>query len=213
MGCAWYEQENIRDQLILFGRAVQGVHPFDVLIEPDPIKCHSAYCNFTSKRIAVNPTFFPLSPSEQYMLTKALLIHEAAHRRYSMPEPLPGLVREVANILEDERVDRKMCSEFAGAEWFLKVMSHEFLKRAKPIDSSSNSPEAVVFYFLQLRWANRAGEKIKGSLSPANQALWEKIKPLVIEAWQADNPGIVNRNAYEIVSALGFSTQHIKEEE
>jgi len=91
MTVPWYEWRNIRNKLIVFSRAVQGVSPYRVLIEPDRSKCPSGYCNFTRREIAANPTVFPLSPEDQYQLTKAVLVHEAGHRRFTTPNSLPPL--------------------------------------------------------------------------------------------------------------------------
>lgn len=204
MDALWYERKDIRDRLMTFGRAIQGVSPYEVVIEPDAQKCHSAQCNFTAGKIIVNPNFFPGLPEAQYLVTKALLVHEAAHRRFSTPVSSPTLVREVANILEDERVDRLMCREFAGACWFLGKLSEVFFEGARQIDESSDSPGEVVGYFLQLRWANRIGRRVKGGLSQNNKALWEKIKPIVYDSWQAQSTKAVNVNAAQIVDILGF---------
>jgi hypothetical protein len=99
----WYEKKAIRDELILFGRAIQGVWPYEVIIEPDPAKCHSGLCSFNARKILVNPTLFKAPAAEQFLLTKALLVHEAGHRRHTDPTWVLDTVREIANILEDER--------------------------------------------------------------------------------------------------------------
>jgi len=204
MTVAWYEWENIRNRLVVFGRAIQGSSPYRVVIEPDSSRCPSGYCNFTKKEIAVNPRVFAGTPAEEYQLTKALLVHEAGHRRFTRPEKMPKLIHEVANILEDERVERLMCEEFAGVRWLVRKLSERFYVESEPVDRSSSSPGEVVAYFLQLRWANRIGRAVKGGLSPENEILWMKIRPLVYEAWCASSSEIVHRNAKKIVDALGI---------
>jgi len=88
----WYEWNNIRKRLIVFGKALQGVSPYRVLIEPDSKKCPTGYCNFTRREIAVNPNIFSLPSKEQYQLSKAILVHEAGHRRFTTAKNLspPG---------------------------------------------------------------------------------------------------------------------------
>lgn len=200
----WYARDNVRQRLIIFGRAMQGVSPYHVIIEPDKSRCPSGYCSFTLRRIAVNPTHFAVPPKEQYELTKALLVHEAGHKRFTSPDRLPALISQVANILEDERVERRMCEEFVGARWFMQKLSERFYERAKPIDETSDNPGEVVLHFLQLRWAKRIGQPVKGGLSPKNQVLWQKIAPLVYEAWEAESSELVNHNAKKIAHVLGF---------
>jgi len=211
MAVPWYEWRNIRDKLITFGRAIQGVSPYRVVIEPDKKRCLSGYCNFTKREIAVNPDLFPLSPKDQYQLTRAIIVHEAGHRRFTSPNKLSSLVHQIANILEDERIERQMCEEFAGVRWLIKRLSQKLYEKSKPIDEKSDSPGGVVAYFLQLRWAKRVGLPVKGGLSPKNQELWQKVESLVYEAWQAKSSGVVDRNAKEIVRILGLKESEIPE--
>lgn len=200
----WYERADIIDRLMVFGRALQGFDPYEVVIEPNPYRCRSAYCNFNQRRIAVNPTYFKFPPERQLLLTKALLIHEAGHRRFSQPGILPNLALQVANVLEDERVDTRMCADFAAVGWFLRHLCREFLARSEPVGRDSDAPDVIISYILRLRWANRLGQPIEDSLSVANQALWERVKPLVYESWQAETAQTVDRNAAEIVGILGL---------
>lgn len=204
MSVLWYERLEIRNQLLVFGRAIQGRSPYDVVIEPDSAKCRSGYCSFDSERIVINPTYFSASEKEQYLLTKALLVHEAAHRRFTNFEKQPETILAVVNILEDERVERLMCEEFIGVRWLIQKLSQKFYTTAESIDITSNSPCDVICYFLQLRWAIRIGQPIKGELSLPNKQLWQEIQPLVFEAWEAETTQIVNRNAMRIVEILGL---------
>jgi hypothetical protein len=82
MAIPWYEWRHIRNRLLSCGRAVQGVSPYRTVLEPDKSKCSSGYTNFSKRLIMVNPTIFETSPAEQYRLTKAVLCHEAGHRRF-----------------------------------------------------------------------------------------------------------------------------------
>ncbi|MDD4985797.1 MAG: hypothetical protein PHQ43_08415 [Dehalococcoidales bacterium] len=205
MAIPWYEWRNIRNRLIVFGRALQGVSPYRVLIEPNYAKCPSGYCNFSKREIAANPSiFYGEMPKDQYHLTKAILVHEAGHRRFTTPHKLSTLVHMVSNILEDERIERQMCLEFAGVRWLIRRLSRQLYEEAKPVEVESDSPGQVVAYFLQLRWANRIGQPIKGGLSPMNEGLWQKIEPLVYEAWEAETSEVVDRKAQEIVNILGL---------
>lgn len=198
----WYEKENIRDELTVFGRAIQGVGSYEVVIEPDPTKCRTGCCSFDARRISVNPTLFEAPDTEQYQLTKALLVHEAGHRRHTAPNWLPDIVREIANILEDERVERRMHDEFVGLRWLIHKLAARFHEEAEPIDNASDMPQKVVSHFLQLRWAKRIGQPVKGGLSLKNQVLWQKVEPLVYESWEAAHSMIVNRNAARIAKIL-----------
>jgi len=212
MPIPWYEWRNIRNRLVVFGKAVQGISPYRVLIEPDRAKCPSGYCNFCKREIAVNPSmFYSQLPKDQYQLTKAILVHEAGHRRFTAPNKLSPLVHQVANILEDERIERRMCDEFAGIRWLIKKLSRTLYEEAKPVDEASECPGEVVAYFLQLRWAKRMGKSVKGGLSLKNQELWQKVKPLVYQAWEAETSEKVDEIAQEIVNILGLKEFEIPE--
>ncbi|MFC1865131.1 hypothetical protein ACFLYB_00245 [Chloroflexota bacterium] len=202
MTVPWYEWRNIRNRLIIFGRALQGISPYRVTIEPDQSKCPSGYCSFARREIAANPDTFTVTPKDQYQLTKAILVHEAGHRRFTSPHKLSMVIHQVANILEDERIERQMCYEFAGVRWLIRKLSQTLYDESKLIDESSDSSGEVVAYFLQLRWAERIGLPIKGGLSPTNLKLWRQVEHIVYESWQAETSKVVYKNAEEIVNIL-----------
>jgi len=205
MGMPWYEWGNIKNRLLYFGKAMQGISPYRVLVEPDEIKCPTGYCDFSKKEIAINPSLFSdLQPKDQYQLSKALLVHEAGHRRFTKPKRMKLVTHQISNILEDERIERQMCFEFAGVRWLVKKLSEKLYEEAHPIDEKSDSPGEVVAYFLQLRWARALGKPVKGNLSTENQKLWEKVKPLVYEAWGAETSETVHENAKKIARILGI---------
>ncbi len=82
MAVPWYEWRNIRNRLLSYGRAVQGISPYRTVLEPDKTKCPSEYTNFSKRLIMVDPAMFDVNPKEQYQLTKAVLCHEAGHLRF-----------------------------------------------------------------------------------------------------------------------------------
>ncbi len=113
-----------------------------------------------------------------------------------------------------------MCREFVGVRWLLHRLSGRFYAETKPIDGASDASEEVILYFLQLRWAARIGQPVKGGLSAKNRLLWEKVKPLVFEAWEAETSETADHNAAEIVGILGvpelkigINTNHKRQEE
>lgn len=209
MAVPWYEWRHIRNRLLSFGRAVQGVSPYRILFEPDKSKCPSGLTNFSRRLIMVNPTMFEATPEEQYELTKAVLCHEAGHRRFTTPTALPPHVHFVSNSLEDERIEKLMEQEFAGVRPLIKRLAEEMLNQATPLDPASDDPAQVLNYILQLRWATRAGLWVKGELSERNQVLWEQVEPLVYEAWTAETSLICDRNAEEILRILDIKEPDI----
>jgi hypothetical protein len=206
----WYEWRNVREKLVTFGRAIQGVSPYQVVIEPDPDACATALCDFGRRRIAVNPRAFGVRPArEQYTLTRALLVHEAGHRRFTSPGGLKGVTALVANCLEDERVERLMSDGFAGLRPLVTQLSWTMYGEARPLDRRSESPGQVLVALLMTRWAERVGETLKGKLSETNQGRLELVLPLAREAWAAPDTATVNALASRIVEILGLTEEAV----
>jgi hypothetical protein len=199
----WYEWGSVREQLATFGRAIQGVSPYKVTIEPNPHRCETGWCNFTRREIAVNPNLFPgLRPADQYRATKALLVHEAGHRRFTTPSKLGPVIHGVFNTLEDERIERLMTDHFAGLGHLLVLLSAAMLRDVPALDPKSDQPEEVLNYILRVRWAERAGVKVLPTLSARNAARWTKIEPLVRESWIAPTSAQVEGHARQIAAIL-----------
>lgn len=211
MTLPWYEWRNIRDRLFAFGSAVQGVSPYTMELEPDPAICPSGYTSFSKRLIMVNPTLFDVRPEDQYLLTKAVLCHEAAHRRFTTPTSLPSHIHMVSNLLEDERIEKLMEQEFAGVRHLLKRLSEQMLKDARPLEPESDDPAEVLSYILQSRFADRSGLPVRGELSAANKRLWIEVAPLVWGAWYSDSSVVCDANAEEILNILGIKEIDIPE--
>ena len=202
----WYEWRHVCESLAVFGRAIQGVSPYTVVIEADAEKCATGYCNFTRRRIAVNPRLFAdRTPKQQYSLTKALLVHEAGHRRFTTIGATKGILHLVSNILEDERIERLMSESFAGLRHLVLELSNAMYDDAHPLDAESQEPGEVLAAILQARWADRIGRPLKGRLSQGNNKLWEQVFPLAKEAWFAPDTATVERIAQRIVDILGLT--------
>ena len=204
MSLPWYAWRPVQTRLIRFGRALQGLHPYRVRLEPDRARCPSGYCDLGRREIVVNPALFEAPDGTQYELTKALLVHEAGHRRFTTPQSVPPIVHRVANMLEDERVERAMCARYAGVRWLVHRLAEAIYARCQPVDGDSDSPGQLLAYLLQHRWAIRLGEAVKGTLSAHNRTLWAEIEPLVHEAWEAPTTETVYRNAARIVDLLSL---------
>jgi hypothetical protein len=205
----WYEWQNVRNRLLVFGRALQGAAPYRVRIETDLAKCPTGYCNFTQRVIAVNPTVFPdLRPRAAFQLTKALLVHEAGHRRFTTPRKLPPVVHTVTNILEDERIERLMADEFAGVRHLLGLLCRKLYDESPDL-RPTDDPGQVLAAALQHRWASALQRPLKGALSAINQERWERVCPLVESAWNAADTDTVSRTAQEIVDLLHLRADDI----
>jgi hypothetical protein len=204
MGLKWWQWRNIQERLALFGRALQGPQPYRVELAAEPGL--TGLTDFGRRLIRVNPEMVPgLKPRQGYDVTKAILCHEAGHRRFTTPAELPAVVHMVSNILEDQRIESLMMEEFAGTRRLIRALT-ELLYQRSPELEPTDDPGQVVAAALQYRWAYRLGLPLKGELSAANWGLWERVNPLVERAWVASSSVEVDRIARRIVRIL-----HLKE--
>ena len=202
----WYEWRTHTNRLQAWSRAVQGANPYKVEFEPNPRVCPTAYTDFGKRLMRVNPEFAGKTPREQFNFTKALLSHEAGHKRFTTPnKALSPLVAQISNILEDERIERLMEAEFTGVRPLLKRLNEAILDKALELSPESENKGDVLNYALQWRWSLRSGMPVKGSLSTPNQALWALCEPLVRECWTAETSETSDRNAAEIARILDLT--------
>ena len=59
----------------------------------------------------------------QYSLAKALLVHEAGHRRFMPAGTVKGLLHLVIHILEHAGIERLMSHRLAGLRHLVTVLS------------------------------------------------------------------------------------------
>jgi len=163
-GMPWHEWGTARERLATFGRAIQGISPYRVLIEPDKRRCPTGYCDFARREIAVNPDLFGLVPEAAYRATQALLLHEAGHRRYTVPAKLGEAAAFVSNLLEDQRVESLMAEQFAGLRPLVDYLAELMIERVPEANPASESPGEILGYLLAWRFAARLGRPAKGVL-------------------------------------------------
>jgi len=207
MAIKWWQWRNIQEKLRLFGVAVQGPEPYRIEFADDPGL--TGLTDFENRLVRVNPDLIPgLKPREAYDITKAVLCHEAGHRRFTTPTKLSPVVHMVSNILEDQRIESLMMEEFAGTRSLIYGLTRAMYDQNPELESTDD-PGQVVAAALQHRWAVRLGFGLKGPLSAVNQERWEKVRPLVEQAWVADSSTKVDRIALEIVKILGLREDQV----
>ena len=156
MAMKWWQWRNIQGRLKLFGRAVQGVEPYRIEFADWPHL--TGQTDFEERLVLVNPEMIPdLRPREAYEITKAVLCHEAGHRRFTTPSKLPVAVHVVSNILDDQRIESLMMEEFAGTRTLIWNLTKAMYGRSPDLEPSED-PGQVVAAALQHRWAVRLGE-------------------------------------------------------
>ena len=129
MALRWWQWKHIQERLRLWGRALQGVEPYRIEIVDEPGL--TGLTNFTQRLIKVNPEMIHgLKPREGYEITKAVLCHEAGHRRFTTHAELNPVVHMVSNILEDQRIESLMMEEFAGTRPLIRRMTEALYEQS-----------------------------------------------------------------------------------
>ena len=179
---------------------------------------------------------------EQFSATVYIAAHERAHARwtdYVMQDfevrPTDGfqapvtakkgasknvafdrLLHTVANILEDERIERLIERDFKYLRGYLRVGAKSFLRvvpqkedfvhagviNGTPVPHDPDDPNLVLTWVLRRRVLNRAGVREKCPLSPTNKARLKLITPLLKEAFHAQTFRRVVEISREIIKLL-----------
>ena len=203
----WWQWGNIQERLRLYGKALQGPEPYRIEFADDPGL--TGVTDFGRRLVRVNPEMFPdLRPRAGYDITKAVLCHEAGHRRFTEPTKLSPVVHMVSNILEDQRIESLMMEEFAGTRPLIRMLTEAMYERSPELQPTDGRGH-VVAAALQHRWAYRLGQPLKGELSPANQERWQQVRPLVEKAWIAASSLEVDRIAGRIVKLLDLREHEV----
>lgn len=207
MGLKWWQWRNIQERLRLFGRALQGPEAYRIEFADDPGL--TGVTDFGRKLVRVNPEMIPgLKPRQGYDMTKAVLCHEAGHRRFTEPTELSPVVHMVSNILEDQRIESLMMEEFVGTRSLIRMLT-EAMYEQSPELQTTDDPGQVVAAALQYRWACRLGLPLKGELSALNQERWRQVRPMVEDAWVAESSIDVDRIAQRIVKLLDLKEHQV----
>ena len=110
MAAKWWQWKHIQERLRLWGHALQGSEPYR--IEFDNHAGLTGLTDFSARLIRVNPELIPgLKPRDGYQITKAVLCHEAGHRRFTTPTQVSSVVHMVSNILGDQRIESLMMED------------------------------------------------------------------------------------------------------
>jgi hypothetical protein len=183
----------------------------------------TGYTDFDKRRCWVNTEIIPnLKAADAFSLTTFVAAHERAHARWtdfvesdfqlrnkdgavckgSNGKPrYDGMLHQVWNILEDERIERLLGRDFPHLHRYLMRGSQLMLDKI-PLCAGDDDPSDVITWVLRRRVANRAGKTLACPLSPQNQALLVQCEPLIDEAFGCSSSRRVVEIAREILEIL-----------
>ena len=141
----------------------------------------------------------------QWACCKAVAAHEVGHARFSGSPPEGSLLAKVENSLDDERVEWGMARLYPVLGAYFNLVGDVSWLNQPATNPTDDSPFQVIHALLLWRWEHdRPGWESKIRLSEANQARWEKVRPVVEAAWDAPTPEGVVEAAREILRILGL---------
>jgi hypothetical protein len=159
------------------------------------------------KIIQVNPQLFPEQDVEvQFRLTQGLLAHECGHAWFtsSWPDQSETILQELANMLEDQRIEGGICILYPGVAPAICLLGD--LMYANLAKAAGDPSQQAYCCCLAWRWAHsRTGEQEmfeRLGISSAGQRLWHEIQPMVEQAWMAADTAKVISLAREILGLL-----------
>jgi hypothetical protein len=160
------------------------------------------------KTVVVNPLWpvVPKGVTIRHFLTgvafhiamlKGFLAHEAGHVRFSGDKPT-GLLGDVWNMLEDERIEHLMCRDHSDLAPVFTMLGDLFAARAHSSGKmQGHSLEGVLYW----RWCHDQDVPL---WQAANQREWATIRLLVEAAWVAPDSDEVTLIAKIILRCLGI---------
>lgn len=169
----------------------------------------TAYVDYRSKVVGMNPNFPKVRRNEKANLRhlpknwrnfwiKGYLAHEAAHIVFTKPTKNTlkgGALGQMANILEDERIERLMAHKDPSLKAVFDTLGDVFLQR-----QTNQSAYACCLYW---RWYHDRQDTM-----PCNEPqLWQQVQPLVEQAWTAAKFEEVVQLASQILAVLGIEEQ------
>jgi hypothetical protein len=157
--------------------------------------------------IQVNPQLFPEESVEvQFRLTQGLLAHECGHAWFTgnWPDQADNVLQELTNMLEDQRVEKGICSLYPGIAPAVHLLGDHVYADLHPAPHEAKLQ--AYSCCLAWRWAHRRTDELEMferlSVSTGGQELWMKIRPLVEQAWSAADTGAVIALARDILAIL-----------
>ncbi len=133
----------------------------------------------------------------------AMAAHEIGHAHYTGDPAESKILHHVANILEDERIERAMARRVAGLERLFDQVGSAFWEENAPL--TGDEPWRVIGACLLWRWEHDHPERpSKIRLSGQAAALWDDVRPIAEGAWVAETYDDVVQAARQILQRLNI---------
>jgi hypothetical protein len=203
----WWWNRDTQSRLMLWVKMILSrlAAEYRILLEDKG----SGYHDSLNHLIQANCQLFAQEPVRiQFLVTQGILAHEAGHALHTghLPDQRNTILFSLINILEDEREERCQVILFPGLQELFALMSKQFWRKSATLSGPDN--QQAFDLCLEWRFAYRHQtnkdmlERLK--TTPGAVAYWEKVKPLVEQAWDEKSVWEVRKIAEQILKILAI---------
>jgi hypothetical protein len=221
MSAPWWIWRPVQTRLSKWTLALLQGKRYRIDLSPNGTGYHDS----DSKVIHANPEMFPKEADERkFRLTQGILAHEVGHALFTntWPTKSENVLRQMVNILEDQRIERAIAVLYPGVEPAIRELGDLCYADISALEdndllSIEHEDEAayrVVQACLAWRWAHartnaldmlrRVGLAEHNDAAKDGRKLWRQVLPLVEASWSAQHTGEVIKLAREILEILGL---------
>jgi hypothetical protein len=213
----WYDWHTVTERLQGRSYAITRGKPYRVILDP---ATSTGVCDFTNKRIIINPNIFDdvfrrrgladtALDQANFLISRGVTGHKALHVLYSDPKDAmraaseSPILKTVFNLLEDARIE-KIGSESShvAKTLFAFVNTIAAGELTPPVSDTPADPDA--WLDLLLRW------RLSANIPPLHKtslAKWMKVKVLADKALYAPGSSEALALAKKIVKLLHLDEQ------
>jgi hypothetical protein len=212
----WYDWDTVTERLQGRSYAITRGKPYRVILDPNTSTC---VCDFTNKRIIINPNIFDdvfrnrgltdtALDKANFLVSRSVTGHEALHVLFSDPKMAADfakspMLKMVFNLLEDARIE-KIGSESSHVAKTLFGFVNT-IAAGELIPANDIASDAEAWLDVLLRW--RLSTNIP-PLEKNSEAKWKKAKALADKALYAPGSKEALCIAKKIVKLLHLDEQN-----
>lgn len=201
----WFEHNTLTEYIERKTSVISRDFPL-VFVSFSTREVDTGYVDYGRKLCYVNPDLFGKSAEESnFISTFYMSCHERAHVRYTTNWSMEDfakrdskgsiitnkagktqydmLLKTVVNILEDERIERRLEREFPALRPIMKSGAGVMTKMVSSVKDVQTSTQRILQTILLRRLYERAGLRFEITLSPEELLVFEKVDPLVQQSF------------------------------
>lgn len=203
----WWWNRDTQNRLTLWVKMILSrlAAEYRILLEDNG----SGYHDSLNHLIQANCQLFGQEPVRvQFLVTQAILAHEAGHALHTgqMADQRNTILFALINILEDEREERCQGILFPGLQELFFLLSKLFWRKSAALSGTDNQQAFDLCLEWRFAYRHQTNEDMLKRLkaAPGAIAYWVRIRPLVEQAWNEKSVWEVRKLAEQILKILAI---------